>query len=199
MAVRPIPPWAVVSATAAPVLLGAGLALAQWRQPPGYDPVREHHQCAGRPRGDRPLDHDVGPRRAGRQPHGHGRRSAARPGRRPGGAGRGRRRHGAGGHLRPTGPWKLGGPHHRRHGGLRRSGPVAPCSPPPAGPPNLYSGPAPSAVAAAVLGALVLSFVAEIHGGHRGLAERAAAGGQALWPLAVVLTGRAAPASSSPM
>jgi len=31
-------------------------------------------------------------------------------------------------------------------------------------------------------------FAAEIHGGQRGLAERAAAGAQALWPLAVVLT-----------
>jgi len=35
---------------------------------------------------------------------------------------------------------------------------------------------------------LVLSFVLELHGGHRGLAERAAAGMEALWPLAVVVT-----------
>jgi hypothetical protein len=37
---------------------------------------------------------------------------------------------------------------------------------------------------------LVLWFVAELHGDHRGLAERTAAGAQSLWPLAVVLTTR---------
>lgn len=46
--------------------------------------------------------------------------------------------------------------------------------------------------ASAVLVALVVAFAAELHGGHRGLAERAAAGAQALWPLAVVLTTRRA-------
>jgi hypothetical membrane protein len=35
---------------------------------------------------------------------------------------------------------------------------------------------------------LVLWFVLEVHGGHRGLAERAAAGMEALWPLAVVVS-----------
>ncbi len=34
--------------------------------------------------------------------------------------------------------------------------------------------------------ALVLWFVAEVHGDQRGLAERAAAGAQSLWPLCVV-------------
>ncbi len=47
-----------------------------------------------------------------------------------------------------------------------------------------------AAAATAVLVGLVLWFVAEIHGGHRGLAERAAAGAEALWPLVVVLTSR---------
>jgi hypothetical protein len=37
---------------------------------------------------------------------------------------------------------------------------------------------------------LVAWFAAEVHGGQRGLAERAAAGSQALWPLAVVVTTR---------
>jgi len=37
-----------------------------------------------------------------------------------------------------------------------------------------------------VMVALVLWFVLEIHGNHRGLAERTAAGAQALWPAAVV-------------
>lgn len=44
----------------------------------------------------------------------------------------------------------------------------------------------PCIAATAVMVALVLWFVVEIHGGHRGLAERAAAAVEALWPLAVV-------------
>jgi hypothetical membrane protein len=54
-----------------------------------------------------------------------------------------------------------------------------------------------SVAASAVLVALVLAFAAEVHGSHRGLAERAAAGAQALWPLAVVLTTRRALARTS--
>jgi hypothetical membrane protein len=53
-----------------------------------------------------------------------------------------------------------------------------------------------SAVATVALLGLVVWFAAEIHGGQRGLAERAAAAGQALWPLAVVLTSRGALARS---
>jgi hypothetical protein len=50
------------------------------------------------------------------------------------------------------------------------------------------------ASAAATVGmlGLVAWFAAELHGGQRGLAERAAAGAQALWPLAVVITTRRA-------
>lgn len=49
----------------------------------------------------------------------------------------------------------------------------------------------PSSVAStlALLG-LVAWFAVELHGGERGLAERAAAGAQALWPLAVVVSTR---------
>lgn len=47
-----------------------------------------------------------------------------------------------------------------------------------------------STAATVVLLALVAWFGAELHGGERGLAERAAAGAQALWPLAVVVTTR---------
>ena len=36
----------------------------------------------------------------------------------------------------------------------------------------------------------VVWFAAEVHGGQRGLAERTAAGLEALWPLAVVVTTR---------
>jgi hypothetical protein len=55
----------------------------------------------------------------------------------------------------------------------------------------LLSGPSSVAATVALLG-LVVWFAAELHGGERGLAERAAAGGQALWPLAVVITTRRA-------
>jgi len=51
--------------------------------------------------------------------------------------------------------------------------------------------------ASGVLLGLVAWFAAELHGGQRGLAERAAAGAQALWPLAVVLTTRRARARAS--
>jgi hypothetical membrane protein len=48
--------------------------------------------------------------------------------------------------------------------------------------------PVPSVAAGLVMLGLVLWFVAEIHGGQRGLAERAAAGSESLWPLAVALS-----------
>jgi hypothetical membrane protein len=47
-----------------------------------------------------------------------------------------------------------------------------------------------STIASVGLLSLVVWFAAELHGGERGLAERAAASAQALWPLAVVLTTR---------
>ncbi len=47
-------------------------------------------------------------------------------------------------------------------------------------------------VASCLLLGLVVWFGAENHGDQRGLAERAAAGAQALWPLAVVITTRRA-------
>lgn len=49
---------------------------------------------------------------------------------------------------------------------------------------------APAAGATTVLLALVAWFAVELHGGDRGLAERCAAGAQALWPLVVVLGAR---------
>jgi hypothetical membrane protein len=51
----------------------------------------------------------------------------------------------------------------------------------------------PACVAATVgMLALVVWFAADLHGGVRGLSERAAAGAEALWPLAVVVTTRKA-------
>jgi hypothetical membrane protein len=45
-----------------------------------------------------------------------------------------------------------------------------------------------SLAATVVMAGLVLWFVAELHGSHRGLAERTAAGAESLWPLAVVIS-----------
>jgi hypothetical membrane protein len=59
--------------------------------------------------------------------------------------------------------------------------------------------PSVSVVASVVMAALVVWFAAEIHGDLRGLAERAAAGGEALWPLAVAVTTRRALARAAPM
>jgi hypothetical protein len=56
-------------------------------------------------------------------------------------------------------------------------------------PPALLRWPA-SVLASAVLLGSVVWFAGELHGGQRGLAERSAAGLEALWPLAVVLTSR---------
>jgi hypothetical protein len=55
-----------------------------------------------------------------------------------------------------------------------------------------------SVVASAALLGSVAWFAGELHGGHRGLAERVAAGLEALWPLAVVLTTRWARARAVP-
>jgi hypothetical protein len=49
-----------------------------------------------------------------------------------------------------------------------------------------------SAAAAVVLLGLVMWFAFELNGDYRGLGERVAAGAEALWPLAVVLTTRRA-------
>jgi hypothetical membrane protein len=48
----------------------------------------------------------------------------------------------------------------------------------------------PSIAATLVLFGLVLWFVLEVHGSHRGLAERSAALAEALWPLAVMVSAR---------
>ena len=52
---------------------------------------------------------------------------------------------------------------------------------------SLLLSPSASAAATMVMLGLVLWFVAETHGGHRGLAERFAAGAERLWPLVVVI------------
>jgi hypothetical membrane protein len=189
--VKPVPWWAVASAATAPVLLVGGWTLAQALQPPGYDPVRDTLSAlAARGATDRwvmtsalaglGLCHVVTA-------------VGLRPARRAG------RLVLAGGGLATVmvaafpQPVKGNSVAHTVAAtvafvalavwpaGAARKGRRAP-----------LLTPSTSAAASAVLIALVVWFAVEIHGGHRGLAERAAAGAQALWPLAVVLTARRA-------
>lgn len=186
-----IPWWAVGSATAAPALLAVGATLAQSRQPPGYDAVRDtisalaSYGAADRwvmtsalvglgvchvitATGLRPA------RDSGRMIFGVGGVATvlvaifAQP------AHGNSRAHTAAATVALTAlaiwPAFAG-----------RRGVGAP----------LLTRPA-SAAASVVLLGLVVWFAADLHGGERGLAERAAVGAEALWPLAVVVTTRRA-------
>jgi hypothetical protein len=192
-----IPWWAVASAGAAPVVLGTGLALAQWRQPPGYNPVRDTISAlAAHGATDRSIMTSalaglgachlvtawglLPARTAGRIVLGAGGVATvlvatfAQPA------------HGnsvahtvvATVAFSALALWPVAAARRR----------VAP-----------LLTPAASATATVVLVGLVLWFAAEVHGGQRGLAERAAAGAQSLWPLAVVVTTRRAVARSVPV
>jgi hypothetical membrane protein len=189
--VHRIPWWAVASATAAPVLLGVGLTLAQSRQPPGYDPVRDtisalaSYGAADRwvmtsalaglgvchvltATGLRPA------RTSGRVVFAGGGVATvmvavfAQP------AHGNSRAHTAAAALALTGLalWPVL---------AARRGQEAP----------LLTRPVSAAASVALCG-LVLWFAADLHGGERGLAERAAVGAEALWPLSVVVTTRRA-------
>jgi hypothetical membrane protein len=191
---KPVPWWAVASAGAAPVVLGGGLALAQARQPPNYDPVRDTisalaaHGAADRwvmtwalaglgachvvtALGLRPA------RRGGRMVLSGGGVATvmvavfAQPARGNSMA----HTVAATAAFAALATWPVFASSRDHVVPLltRRS----------------------SVVASAVLVALVAAFAAELHGGLRGLAERAAAGAQALWPLAVVISSRSAVAS----
>jgi hypothetical membrane protein len=189
--VNRIPWWAVGSATAAPVLLGVGVTLGQSRQPPGYNPTRDtisalaSYGAADRwvmtsalaglgvchvltAAGLRPV------RTSGRMVLGCGGLATgmvavfAQP------AHGNSRAHTAAAAIALTALaiWPLF---------AGRRGLSAPL---------LTRGA--SAGASVVLVGLVVWFAADLHGGQRGLAERAAVGAQALWPLAVVVTTRRA-------
>jgi hypothetical membrane protein len=189
--VRPIPWWAVTSAGTAPVLLIGGFTLAAARQPPGYDPIRDTisalaaHGATDRwvmtaalfglgachvitAAGLRPV------RRRGRAVLAVGGGATmlvatfAQPARGNSVA------HTVAAALAfvALGAWPAF---------AARRGSAAP----------LLRWAAAASATVVLLG-LVVWFAAEIHGGQRGLAERAAAGAQALWPLAVVLTTRRA-------
>jgi len=189
--VRRIPWWALASAGAAPVLLIGGWALAEARQPPGYDPIRDTISAlAALGATDRFIMTSalaglgachvvtaagLAPvRRRGRVVLATGGVAtilvAAFP----------QPVHGnsvahtiaASVAFVALGAWPaLAAQRHSPAPLLRRGASVA---------------------ASCVLLGLVVWFAAEIHGGQRGLAERAAAGAQALWPLAVVVTTRRA-------
>jgi len=196
--VRRIPRWALVSAGAAPVLLIGGWTLAQARQPPGYDPVRDTISAlAARGAADRwVMTSALMGLGACHVVTAAGLRPARRAGRGILAAG------GVATVMVAVFPQPVGGnsPSHTiaaaaaftalgawpALAGHRRS--AAP----------LLSLSASLAASAALLG-LVAWFAAEVHGAQRGLAERAAAGAQALWPLAVVVTTRRAWARRAPV
>jgi hypothetical membrane protein len=187
----PIPWWALASAGAAPVFLAGGLALAQSRQPPGYNPVRDTISAlAATGATDRWVMtsalaavgacHVV--TAAGLRPA----RNAGRVVLAVGG----------------TATVLVAAFPQPAHGNsvahtvaatvaflALASWPVVAVAGRPAGPLLMR---APSTGATVILLAAVAWFALELHGGHRGLAERAAAGTQALWPLAVVVTTRRA-------
>jgi hypothetical membrane protein len=193
-----IPWWAAASATGAPVFLGGGLALAQSRQPPDYNPVRDTISAlAAHGAADRwvmttalagvGVCHLV---------TALGLRPATRVSRRILAVGGGATivlalafpQPAAGNSEAHTvaatvafaalGTWPFFS---------ARRQPVAP----------LLTRPVSGAASVIMLG-LVVWFAVELHGGQRGLAERAAAGAQALWPLAVVVTTRRALAKHIP-
>jgi hypothetical membrane protein len=187
--VKRIPWWTVVSAVAAPVVLGTGLVLAQSRQPSTYDPIRDTISAlAATGATDRwIMTSALGALGACHVVTALGLRPARTAGRFILALG------GGATVLVATFPQPVRGnsPAHTAAATVAFVGlafwAVLAASRPPAGP---LLSPAASAAASAVLAGLVVWFALEIHGGQRGLAERAAAGAQALWPLAVVVSTR---------
>jgi hypothetical membrane protein len=190
--VRRVPWWAVASAGAAPVLLGGGLALAQWRQPPHYDPVRDTISAlAALGATDRwIMTSALAGLGACHMATAFGLRPVPRSGRVVLGIG------GVATVLVAAFPQPVAG-NSVAHT-VAATAAFSALALWPLFATDRHSGPllrrSSSVTASAVLVALVVAFAAEVHGSHRGLAERAAAGAQALWPLAVVLTTRRAQA-----
>jgi hypothetical membrane protein len=189
--VKRIPWWAVASATTAPLILGAGLVLAQARQPPGYSAVSDTISAlAAQGATDRWV---MTTALAGLGASHFVTALGLGPARRAG-----RIVLGAGG-VATVAVAMFAQPAHGNSVGHTVSATVAFVAlaawPLGATAPEaealLLRWPA-SLIASAVLLGSVIWFAAEIHGGHRGLAERTAAGLEALWPLALVLTTRRA-------
>ncbi|MDR3648180.1 MAG: DUF998 domain-containing protein [Acidimicrobiales bacterium] len=199
---RRIPWWALASAGTAPVLLIGGWTLAQSRQPPGYDPIRDTISAlAARGAADRwVMTSALLGLGACHVVTAAGLRPARREGRvllAVGGAAtvmvaafpqpvRGNSQShtvAAAVAFTALGVWPA-------LAGRARAGTHGRAAP-------LLSYPV-SLTATAVLVGLVVWFAAEVHGHQRGLAERAAAGAQALWPLAVVASTRRSWARTAP-
>ena len=179
----------MASAVTAPVALGGGLALAQARQPPGYSAVRDTISAlAARGAADRwIMTTALAVLGASHMVTALGLHPARRPGRIVLGAGgvatvavaifaqpsRGNspaHTVAATAAFVALAAWPLGA--------TDRSSDMP-----------LLRWPA-SIVASTVLLGSVAWFATELHGGHRGLAERTAAGLEALWPLVLVVTVR---------
>jgi hypothetical membrane protein len=189
--VNRIPWWALGSAGTAPVLLVGGWTLAQARQPPGYSPVRDTISAlAAYGATDRWIMTSA---LAGLGACHVMTAAGLRPARRAG------RVMLAGGGLATVLVATFPQPAHGNSVAHTVAATVAFTA--------LSAWPAlasrrrilaplltrrTSAAASAVMLGLVVWFALELHGGQRGLAERAAAGAQALWPLAVVVTTRRA-------
>jgi hypothetical membrane protein len=190
-----IPRWAVASAVAAPVLLVGGWTLAEARQPPGYSPVRDTISAlAARGATDRWVMTSALAGLGGcYMVTALGLRPARRAGRVALLAG------GVATVLVAAFPQPARGNSvsHTVAATVAfvslAAWPVFAARPPRSAP--LLTSTTSTAATVVVFGLLVW-FAAEIHGGERGLAERAAAGAEALWPLAVVLTTRRAHAGT---
>jgi len=186
--VRPIPWWALASAGAAPVLLVGGWTLADALQPPGYDPVRDTISAlAALGATDRWVMTSA---LAGLGACHVVTALGLRPARL-----RGRVVFGVGG-VATVMVAAFPQPAHGNSLSHTVAATVAfvalgawPALAARRSPSPLLSRPVSLAASGVLLG-LVAWFAAELHGGQRGLAERAAAGAQALWPLAVVVTTR---------
>ena len=186
-----IPGWALASAGAAPVLLIGGWVAAEARQPPGYNPIRDTISAlAARGATDRwIMTSALAGLGACQVVTAMGLRPARIGGRVVLGVGgvatvlvaafpQPARGNSVAHTVAATvafvalGAWPLAAVRRRTRA-------------------LLLTRPA-SVAASVVLLGLVLWFAAELHGGQRGVAERAAAGAQAVWPLAVVVTARRA-------
>ena len=184
-----IPGWALASSAAAPLILGGGLAIAQALQPAGYDPIRDTISAlAAHGATDRwvmtsalaglGVCHVI--TAAGLRPA----RSTGRIILAAGGvatvmvAAFPQPAHGnsvahtiaATIAFVALGAWPVLAAQSRSRAPLLRRSTAIPAT-------------------MGMLG-LVAWFAIEVHGGQRGLSERAAAGAQALWPLAVVVSTR---------
>jgi hypothetical membrane protein len=187
--VKRIPWWALASSGAAPVLLASGLAIAEALQPQGYSPVRDTISAlAARGATDRwVMTASLAGLGACHVVTAMGMRPVRIAGRVVLAAG------GAATLLVAAFPQPVKG-NSVAHTAAATVAFISLGAWPAFAAQRRSSAPllrrTSSLAATALLLGLVVWFAIEVHGGERGLAERAAAGAQALWPLAVVVTTR---------